>query len=233
VGRKLIPLYPVPETYLTADAPLKGGISGHNRKNICLSLLIRTVLYISFQPLVLFPDGVQHGFTASIAMEFLAQHDQPYSATMPLYGAVQAFALHREGPGILIVHAMGDQQWGLDLVRVIEGGHTPIDLWGLPKGPSFALETEGCQGTVIGSATSYTGGKKICVGQEIGGHERAIGMAAHPDPVPIDHPESIGNIIDKGDCVVLDLADKGIIGLGIPFPHDRHVGIVQYGIAPC
>ena len=76
---------------------------------------------------------------------------------------------------------MDQQHRRLDLVGVHERRHLQIDIGRLPDGPPLALEAEGRERAVVRAALRDAGFEQIAVGQQVGGHEAAIAVAAHSD----------------------------------------------------
>ena len=65
----------------------------------------------------------------------------------------------------------------------MKGRHLQVDLGGFPEGAALALEAEGGEGAVVGSAAGDAGAEEVAVGQQVGGHEGAVAVAADADAV--------------------------------------------------
>ena len=101
---------------------------------------------------------------------------------------------------------------------------------GFPVAALLVLESKGSQGTVVGSTSGDACGKKLGVGEEVGGHEGAIGMASNCNALAVANSH-IHHLIDGCFRVGYQLLDKEIVGLLLAFPYDGHFGLVHDRIA--
>src|SRR5690606_25656598 len=127
----------------------------------------------------------------------------------------------RERAGVVVVLAVDDQQRVLDLVGVVERRHRQIGVLGLPVVALLSLEAERRQAAVVGAAASDTGLEQAGVGQQVGGHERTIGVPPDRDPVAVGDAAAhhfVHRRFGTGD----QLLHIGVVGLAVALTDDRH-----------
>ena len=187
-----------------------------------LSLLI---LHIFIEPFEHLCQHVEDGFSGPVAVAFMRQHDQPRRGTMSFQGMIEPLGLNGESTGVVVRFAVDEQDGFVDLVGVHERRDLEVDLRSLPESSPFALEAEGGQSPVVGTAPGDSGCQEVAVGEQVGCHEGAVAVAAHADALGIDDAHGI-QLVDGRLEAGNDLVDKGVVhGLGIP--DDRHLGTVE------
>src|SRR5205085_5460262 len=111
-----------------------------------------------------------------------------------LDGLIHAFTLDREGPRVIVCHAVNQQNRMLDIVSEHKGRDIHIHLASLPERTALALEAKRGQGSIVSSATRHTGAEQVRMGQQVSGHESAITVPAYPDAVGVGHAQFYGLI---------------------------------------
>src|SRR5690554_3912816 len=114
---------------------------------------------------------------------------------------------------------------------VAEWRHAGIDILRFPVGSALILETKRRKGPVIRATSGQTSSKQIRMSQQIRSHKRSIGVSTYTDSFWINDPLT-RQIINGCSGVFFQLFDKSIIRLTSFATYDRHIGIVQNGIAP-
>lgn len=149
------------------------------------------------QPRGHFGESVENGFLCLITVAFVGEHDEAHGAAVPGDGLVEAFALHGEGAGVVVLGAVEEEDGGFDFVGVGEGAHAEVGLGRLPEGARLGLETEGREGAVVGSGAGDAGAEEIGVCEKVGSHEGAVGMPAHGDASALRHAQ-LHDLLDSG-----------------------------------
>ncbi len=183
-----------------------------------------------FQPRIGFGQHVQDRLAGPVAVAFLRQHHQPCSAAEALHRREHALALDREGAGIVVFLAVHQQQCVLDPVGVVERRHRPV---GLRRGPVVAflgLEAERRERAVVSAAAGDADLEHPRVRQQVGDHERAIGVTADGDAVAVGHAAT-HDLVDRGFGAGDQLRQVGVVRFLVALADDRHRGIVQHRIA--
>src|ERR1700694_870440 len=95
------------------------------------------------------------GVAGDVAVRFIRELNVSHDSAVALYCLIEPFALNRKGPGIVVGHAMDQQNGMLDLVRMHERRDFDVHLRSLPQRAALTLESEGSQCPVVGSATGH------------------------------------------------------------------------------
>ncbi|KAG0758450.1 hypothetical protein G6F22_019644 [Rhizopus arrhizus] len=118
-------------------------------------------------------------------MRFVRQHHQPRGATQALHRGEHALALDRERAGVVGVDAVDEEDRILDPVGVVERRHLLVHVLRLPVVALLGLEAERRQRAVVGTAARDAGLEQAGVRQQVGGHERTVGMATNGDVIAV------------------------------------------------
>ncbi len=221
---------PATEESVCGLAPQRVGRPDPRRGRVVCVRLRLGVSDELFQPSIGFGQHVQDRLAGAVAMTFLRQHHQPCSAAEALHRREHALALDREGAGVVVFLAVDQQQCVLDPVGVVERRHRPV---GLRRGPVVALlglEAERRERAVVGAAAGDADLEQPRVRQQVGGHERAVGMTADGDAVAVGHAAAY-HFVNCGLCTGDQLRQIGVVRFLVAFAHDRHRRVVQHRIA--
>src|SRR6266853_4387237 len=120
---------------------------------ICgLSLLRRRrVLHPFVEPCDHLPQGMLGGFAGEIAMRFVWKLHVTHDSAVALNGLVHALTLDGERSGIIVGHAVDQQDWVPDFVSVHEWRNLDVHFRGFPDGAALALESERRQRAIVSS----------------------------------------------------------------------------------
>ena len=170
-----------------------------------------------------------HRLSPDIAVGFIGQLHVAHDPAIPFDGLIHAFALDREGAGIVVRHAVNQQDRMLDLIRIHEWGNLQVHLRGFPQGAPLALEAERGQGAVISAATGHASPEQVAMGEQVGGHKRAITVA------PYSHPATVGNAHFYGFINSSFGAGDNLVNIsivhGVRVANYRHGGVIQNGVS--
>ncbi len=163
-------------------------------------------------------------------MRFVGQHHQPRGTAQPLHRGEHALALDRERAGVVVVHAMDEEDRVLDLVGVVERRHLLVDVLRLPVVALFGLEAERGQRAVVGAAARDAGLEQAGMREQVGGHERTVGVATDRDVLAVGHATPhhfIHGRLGIGD----QLRQVGVVRLLVALTDDRHRRADQHRVA--
>src|ERR1041385_3540178 len=92
--------------------------------------------------------------TREVSVSFVWKLDIADDPAVAFDGLVHALTLDREGAGIIVSHAVDQQNGVLDLVRLHEGRDFDVHLRGFPDGATFTLETERRKRAIVSATAS-------------------------------------------------------------------------------
>src|SRR5437763_666073 len=117
----------------------------------------------------------------------------------------------------------------LDLIRIHEWGNLQVHFRGCPQGAPLALEAEGGQGAVISAATGHASPEQVAMGQQVGGHKRAITVATYSHPATVGNAHFYG-FINSGFSAGDNLIYISVVH-GVRVANYRHGGVIQNGVS--
>jgi hypothetical protein len=142
------------------------------------------------------------------------QHDRPHRSAIAANGRVQTLGQDGERAGVVVSFAVNQKQRSFDFIREPEGRHFGVHVGNLPERAAFGLKTERRQGAVIRPAFGYRGAKQFGVGQQVGGHERAIAMSEDADAIAVGNAH-LDRLVHSRPGVHHELFEAGIVdGVG-------------------
>jgi dipeptidyl aminopeptidase/acylaminoacyl peptidase len=193
-------------------------------------LVLIRVLHPFIQPLVLLPQHVQDIFLRRIAMRLIGQQHKPHCAPMTLDGIVQPFALDRKSARIVIHFSMDHQQGRFYFVGIHERTHAVVYFRRFPVSTFLALETEGRERAVIGTAARNTRLEQLCMRQQVSCHKGTVTVPAYSHSVAVAHTH-LGQLVNGRMGIEIKLRDEHVIRLLTAFTHNGHFRVIQHGIA--
>ncbi|PAV68952.1 hypothetical protein WR25_08738 [Diploscapter pachys] len=187
-------------------------------------------LDVAIEPVGHLPQRLFGRFQRAIAVRLVRQDDIADGRAITLQRGIHPLRLDREGAAIVVGAAVDQQDRRLDPVRIGKRAHLGIGRRRLPIGALFRLEAERGQRAVVRTRPGDAGAEQIGVREQVGGHERAIAVAAHRHAVTVANAE-LHHCIDGGLGILAQLFDIGVVRLRAAFADDRHRGIVEDRIA--
>ena len=133
---------------------------------------------------------MEQRFAGGVAVGLEGQEDEADGRAVAFERVEEALTLDGESALVVVGFAVDEENRRLDLVGVGEGRHFEVDVGRLPVGALLILEAKGGKGAVVGAAAGDAGFEEVAVGEEIGGHERAVGVAHDGDAAAIDDAEA-------------------------------------------
>ena len=172
---------------------------------------------------------MEHGLARAVAVRLVRQHDVARGSPVALQRLEEPLRLDGEGPAVVVRLAVEEQDRLVDPVRVGEGRDPQVELGRVPERPPLALEPEGREGAVVGPAAGDAGGEEVGVGQEVGGHEGPVAVAAHDHAAAVHHSFRVEHV-DRGLGRRRDLLDVGVVHR-LRVAHHRHGRVHEHGVA--
>ena len=148
-------------------------------------------------------------------MGFVGIHVEGDGFIESVEGLEHAFGVDGEGAGVGVFHTVVHEHGSVELIGPEQGRHGEIDFAGVPEIASFALETHGGEGAVVGAVAGDTGFEEGSVGEGVTGAEGAVAVSADGESIAVDvlffvevvddGPEAVAQILD---IVVVHLAGR-------------------------
>jgi hypothetical protein len=172
---------------------------------------------------------VQETFAGAVAVRLVRKEDETRRRALALERGVEAFALDGKGAGVVVGFAVDEQERVFDFIGEIERRHGGVDCGGLPERAGLRLEAVGGERAVVSAAAGDAGAEEPRVGEEVGGHERAVAVAADRDAFRVGDAAA-GEFVDGGLGVGDELVDVGVVRRFSLLADDGHGGIVEDGV---
>ena len=165
-------------------------------------------------------------------MAFQWENHIAYGSLVTLQRLVEAFALDREGTGVVVQFTMNEQQGTAQLISIHERRHGVVHFRSFPVSTGFCLEAERSQSTVVRTATSDTRLEQLGMGQQVTGHETAIRVTTYTYTFRVAHAH-VGNYLDGCFGVHNQLFDVCVVRFLVFGTYNRHFHIFHHAITLC
>ena len=142
---------------------------------------------------------------------------------------VKPSGLDGKGSRVIVSFAVGEKNGLVYFVGMHERRNFEIGFRAFPESPSFALESEGCKGPVVGAAPGNPGRKKVAVCQQVGGHKSAVAVPTNTNALGVNDAHGI-QLVYGCFGARYDLVDKSIVH-GFRVPDHGHLSPVEKGVS--
>mmetsp|Transcript_38188 Transcript_38188/g.96676 ORF Transcript_38188/g.96676 Transcript_38188/m.96676 type:complete len:523 (-) Transcript_38188:1676-3244(-) len=186
---------------------------------------------VLLDPLVHLVESVHDGLARAVAVRLVRQQHQPARGAVALERMVVALRLQRERARVVVVLAVDEQQRARHLVGRHEGRHARVHVRRLPQRALLVLEPKRRERAVERAGARDAACKGAGrVRHQVGGHERAVRVAAHGHALGV-HDAAPHALVHARLRAGRELLQEGVVGLLLPLRHDGQRGAVQHRVA--